>query len=196
MTEIRAEEPSPQLLEYIRRQRRHTLELLTVCAIGLVPWTILLAVTLPSGYTVRQWRTTWVGFDVLLLLSMAATALLGWRRHRGVVVAAVSTGALLLCDAWFDVSLALGTPDVWWSVALAVCGTPAGGLPDPAGPRNAETGPMAERPKGAPQINDNASGRKAGTRPSAAARVNSPRIAAYPSSPRSAVNSLTYRPMC
>ena len=103
MSETEAEAPSPQLLEHIRRQRRHTLELLTVCAVGLVPWTILLAFTLPSGYTVRQWRTTWVGFDVLLL------------------VAAVSTGALLVCDAWFDVSLALGTPEVWWSAALAVC---------------------------------------------------------------------------
>ncbi|MEU1480783.1 hypothetical protein [Streptomyces sp. NPDC005760] len=121
MSEIRAEAPSPRLLEQIRRQRRHTLELLAVCAVGLVPWTVLLAFTLPSGYTVRQWRTTWVGFDVLLLLAMAATALLGWRRHRGVVVAAVTTGALLVCDAWFDVSLALGTPDVWWSAALAVC---------------------------------------------------------------------------
>lgn len=121
MEGIRAEQPSAQLLERIRRQRRHTLELLTVCAVGLVPWTVLLAFTLPSGYTVRQWRTTWVGFDVLLLLAMAATAVLGWRRHRAVVVAAVATGALLLCDAWFDVSLALGTPDVWWSVALAVC---------------------------------------------------------------------------
>ncbi|CAM5417123.1 putative protein OS=Streptomyces griseorubiginosus OX=67304 GN=AQJ54_36265 PE=4 SV=1 [Streptomyces griseorubiginosus] len=106
--------------EYIRRQRRHTLELLVVCAVGLVPWTILLYFTLPSGYTVRQWRVTWVGFDVLLLLAMSATALLGWRRHRGVVVAAVATGALLVCDAWFDVSLALGTPAVWWSAALAV----------------------------------------------------------------------------
>jgi len=119
MSEVLAE-PSEELRERIRRQRRHTLELLTVCAVGLVPWTVLLAFTLPSGYTVRQWRVTWVGFDILLLLAMAATAVLGWRRNRAVVVAAVSTGALLVCDAWFDVSLALGTPDVWWSVALAV----------------------------------------------------------------------------
>lgn len=119
MHEIRTE-PSEELWERIRRQRRHTLELLTVCAVGLVPWTVLLSFTLPTGYTVRQWRVTWVGFDVLLLLAMSATAFLGWRRHRGVVVAAVATGALLVCDAWFDVSLALGTPAVWWSAALAV----------------------------------------------------------------------------
>ncbi|MEU6260010.1 hypothetical protein [Streptomyces sp. NPDC047043] len=112
--------PSTELLERIRRQRRHTLELLTVSAVGLVPWTVLLWFTLPSGYTVRQYRTAWVGFDALLVLAMACTALLGWRRHRAVAVAATATAALLLCDAWFDVSLALGTPDVWLSAALAV----------------------------------------------------------------------------
>ncbi|MFF4254163.1 hypothetical protein ACFY1L_23445 [Streptomyces sp. NPDC001663] len=112
--------PSTELLERIRRQRRHTLELLTVSAVGLVPWTVLLWFTLPSGYTVRQWRTAWVGFDALLVLAMACTALLGWRRHRAVAVAAAATAALLICDAWFDVSLALGTPDVWLSAVLAV----------------------------------------------------------------------------
>lgn len=120
MSGIRDKTPSSRLLDQVRRQRRHTLQLVTVCAVGLVPWTVLLALTLPSGYTARQWRATWVGFDVLLVLAMAATAVLGWRRHRAVVVAAVATGALLVCDAWFDVSLAIGTPDVWLSAALAV----------------------------------------------------------------------------
>jgi hypothetical protein len=112
--------PTPDTLERVRRHRRHTLELLTVCAVGLVPWTVLLAVTLPSAYEVHQWRTTWVGFDVLLVLAMAATALLGWRRHRGVIVAALAAAVLLICDAWFDVSLAFGTSDVWFAAALAV----------------------------------------------------------------------------
>ncbi|WP_327315993.1 hypothetical protein [Streptomyces sp. NBC_01235] len=116
-----APSPTPELLERIRRQRRHTLELLTVSSVGLVPWTVLLWFTLPSGYTVRQWRTAWVGFDALLVLAVACTALLGWRRHRAVAVAAAATAALLVCDAWFDVSLALGTPDVWLSATLAVC---------------------------------------------------------------------------
>ncbi|WEO96751.1 hypothetical protein A6P39_023510 [Streptomyces sp. FXJ1.172] len=64
-----------------------------------------MAFTLPSGCTARQWRATWVGFDVLLVLAMASTPVLGRWRHRAVVVAAVATGALLVCDAWFDVSL-------------------------------------------------------------------------------------------
>lgn len=61
--------------------------------------------TLPSVYEVRQWRVTWVGFDALLMVAMAATALLGWLRHRAVIVSATTTAVLLICDAWFDVSL-------------------------------------------------------------------------------------------
>jgi hypothetical protein len=109
------------LPERIRRHRRHTLELLTVCALGLVPWTVLLAMTLPSVYEVRQWRVTWVGFDALLMVAMAATALLGWLRHRAVIVSATTTAVLLICDAWFDVSLAFGTSGVWLSAVLAAC---------------------------------------------------------------------------
>ncbi|MGQ4479825.1 hypothetical protein [Streptomyces sp. SAS_276] len=108
------------LLERVRRHRRHTLELLTVCAVTLVPWTVVLALTLPSGYEVHQWRLTWVGFDILLVVAMASTALLGWRRNRAVVLAALTTSVLLICDAWFDVSLAFGTSEVWLSAALAL----------------------------------------------------------------------------
>lgn len=103
------------------RQRRHALELLTVSAIGLVPWTLLLALTLPTDYQVHAWRATWVGFDVLLVVAMACTAFFGWRRRpRVLVVSALATGVLLICDAWFDVSLAIGTSDIWLSSASAV----------------------------------------------------------------------------
>ncbi|WP_405539327.1 hypothetical protein OG787_45465 [Streptomyces sp. NBC_00075] len=103
-----------------RRHRRHSLELLAVCAVGLVPWTVLLALTLPSDYQVHEWRATWVGFDVLLVAAMASTVHFGWRRRRAVVASAIATAVLLVCDAWFDVSLAFGTPDIWLSGALAV----------------------------------------------------------------------------
>ncbi|POX45132.1 hypothetical protein C3488_30670 [Streptomyces sp. Ru72] len=104
----------------LERRRRHTLELLAVSALGLVPWTVILGVTLPSDYRVHAWRTTWVGFDILLLTALGATAVLGVRRHRAVVLPALATAVLLVCDAWFDVSLALGTSAVWMSAALAV----------------------------------------------------------------------------
>ncbi|MGW5663148.1 hypothetical protein ACWEWG_24060 [Streptomyces sp. NPDC003758] len=104
----------------LERRRRHTLELLAVSALGLIPWTVILGVTLPSDYRVHAWRTTWVGFDILLLTALGATAVLGIRRHRAVVLPALATAVLLVCDAWFDVSLALGTSAVWTSTALAL----------------------------------------------------------------------------
>jgi hypothetical protein len=102
------------------RRRRHIVELLALSTVGLVPWTIALGLTLPSDYRVHAWRTTWVGFDVLLLLALAATAVLAWRRHRAGLVSAVATAVLLICDAWFDISLDFGTSAVWAAVALAV----------------------------------------------------------------------------
>ncbi|MFF4211211.1 hypothetical protein ACFYZE_18025 [Streptomyces sp. NPDC001796] len=104
----------------LERRRRHTLELLAVSALGLIPWTVILGVTLPSDYRVHAWRTTWVGFDILLLTALGATAVLGMRRHRAVVLPALATAVLLVCDAWFDVSLALGTSAVWLSAGLAL----------------------------------------------------------------------------
>ncbi|KPI16442.1 hypothetical protein OK006_10694 [Actinobacteria bacterium OK006] len=102
------------------RRRRHTVELLAVSALGLVPWTVVLGVTLPSDYRVHAWRTTWVGFDILLFTALGTTAILGMRRHRAVVIPALAAAVLLVCDAWFDVSLEFGTPAVWVSAALAV----------------------------------------------------------------------------
>jgi hypothetical protein len=113
-------ESCPPRTEQLERRRRHTIELLTLSAVGLVPWTVLLGLTLPSDYRVHAWRTTWVGFDVLLLSTFVATAILAWRRHRALALPAVATAVLLICDAWFDISLDFGTPGVWTSAALAL----------------------------------------------------------------------------
>jgi hypothetical protein len=51
---------------------------------------------------------------------MSMTVYLGWRRRQAVIVAAIATAVLLICDAWFDITLDLGTPEVWWSLASAV----------------------------------------------------------------------------
>ena len=106
--------------EAIRRRRKRVFELLGLCAAALVPWTIFLAVSLPDQYRAHHWKLTWAGFDGLLLLGMCLTVYLGWHRRQAVIPAAIATATLLFCDAWFDVSLDLGTPDVWWSVGSAV----------------------------------------------------------------------------
>jgi hypothetical protein len=72
-------------------------------AIALIPWTVYLGFTLPQSYTAQHWQATWVGFDVLLLAFMIATAALGFTQHHYLTLFAFATGILLLCDAWFDV---------------------------------------------------------------------------------------------
>jgi uncharacterized membrane protein len=90
---------SRRLIE-IRRIR----EWVTLCAaIALIPWTIYLALTLPENYTAQHWLATWVGFDVLLLAFLVATAVLGFARHPLMTLFAFTAGVLLVCDAWFDV---------------------------------------------------------------------------------------------
>jgi hypothetical protein len=90
---------SRRLLQ-IRRLR----EWLAVCAaIALIPWTVYLGLTLPQSYTAQHWQATWVGFDVLLLAFMIATAVLGFTQHPLLTLFAFTTGVLLVCDAWFDV---------------------------------------------------------------------------------------------
>jgi uncharacterized membrane protein len=68
-------------------------------ALALIPWTIYLGLTLPPSYTAQHWQATWVGFDVLLLAFMIATAVLGFAHHHLLTLFAFATGILLVCDA-------------------------------------------------------------------------------------------------
>ena len=90
------------------RVRRHRIALMTFSAAVLVPWTAYLGVSLPNRYVAKHWTLTWVGFDVVLIVMFAATAVLGLLRRQLVVIAAFSSGVLLLCDAWFDITTANG----------------------------------------------------------------------------------------
>jgi hypothetical protein len=90
-----------------RRFGPRELQVSTVMAscVVLIPWTVYLATTLPQDYVTTNWRPAWVGFDVFLLVLMAATAVLGYLRRQLVMFTAFAVGVLLLCDAWFDVTL-------------------------------------------------------------------------------------------
>lgn len=85
------------------RMRRIRLTLMTGSSIVLIPWVIYLGFTLPDNYTAHNWPATWIGFDGLLVAFMTATAVLGWLRRQLVLLAAFTTGVLLVCDAWFDI---------------------------------------------------------------------------------------------
>jgi hypothetical protein len=103
-------------------QIRRTREWLTLCAgIALIPWTVYLGFTLPQNYSAQHWQLTWVGFDILLLGFMIATAVLGFVHHHLLTLFAFTTGVLLVCDAWFDV-LTAKRGDFAVSVLTAVLG--------------------------------------------------------------------------
>jgi hypothetical protein len=106
--------------EQLRRRRRLTLEVLWVCTIALVPWAVYLGIALPHEYSTRHWDLAWSGFDGLEILALGATAYYGWRGRQALVATALAAATLLICDAWFDVSLDLGTPAIWTSLASAV----------------------------------------------------------------------------
>ena len=104
----------------LRLARRARLALLGVCVVVLVPWIFYLGGTLPERHQVRTWDATWVGFDIGLLVLLLTTLLLGWRRRLLVLPAAIATGTLLVCDAWFDVMTAATWGERWWSIGSAL----------------------------------------------------------------------------
>jgi hypothetical protein len=119
----RLERPLNELLPITQAYRIHRawLALMIGGTIFLIPWIIYLAFALPQDYTVHDWWATWAGFDVLLLVFMAATVVLGMLRRQLLLLAAFATGVLLICDAWFDIMTA-GPNDVWLSVLTAALG--------------------------------------------------------------------------
>jgi hypothetical protein len=109
----------PSLSSGDQRRRRFVI-ITTIATLGLIPWVILLAVTLPKHYIVGHWTLTWVGFDIGLLTALGLTAYLAWRRRQAVIVLAFIASVLLTCDAWFDITTSSGTADVAVAVVSAV----------------------------------------------------------------------------
>ncbi len=104
---------------WLRRTRERRVGFMVLSSLVLVPWIVYLGLTLPRNYVAQNWDRTWVGFDLLLLAMMIATAVLGYLRRQMLVVTAFATGILLICDAWFDVMTSHGD-DRLWSLVTAL----------------------------------------------------------------------------
>jgi hypothetical protein len=94
--------------------------LLGLVAVGLVPWTLYLTFTLPSRHVTFHYDLAWIGFDVALAVSFAATAWATFRGSRWLVALAAVTATMLCCDAWFDVVTSHGGSEIGEAVAEAV----------------------------------------------------------------------------
>src|SRR2546430_14840521 len=77
--------------------------LLILVAAGLVPWTLYLTFALPSRHVTSHYDLAWVGFDVVLTASFAATAWAAFRGSQWLGPLAAVTATMLVCDAWVDV---------------------------------------------------------------------------------------------
>jgi hypothetical protein len=93
--------------------------LLGLVAVGLLPWILYLTFTLPSRHVTFHYDTAWIGFDVGLLASFAATAWATFRGSQWLVPLAAVTGTMLVCDAWFDVVTSRAGGEMWEAVAEA-----------------------------------------------------------------------------
>ncbi|RMI32321.1 hypothetical protein [Nocardia stercoris] len=109
--------PHPRVVLINRRIR---MVLMVGGAIAMIPWITYLGLTLPDDYQANNWPLAWIAFDCLLVLMMAATAYLGWRRRQLVMLPAFGTGVLLLVDAWFDVVFAQPGEDLTVSLLTAL----------------------------------------------------------------------------
>jgi hypothetical protein len=105
--------------QYSCAGRRWVVRFLALCCLGLIPWTIGLAVTLPRNYLVANWPLAWIGFDVILLGCLSTTAWALWKQRQVAVPASMITSVLLLCDAWFDILTAHGGRCLFLSIATA-----------------------------------------------------------------------------
>jgi hypothetical protein len=69
----------------------------------LLPWCVVLGVTLPATARAQHWPAAWVGLDAGEAIAALATAVLLARADARAPLTAAVGGALLLTDAWFDV---------------------------------------------------------------------------------------------
>ncbi|MFY4721394.1 hypothetical protein [Streptomyces sp. LaBMicrA B280] len=93
---------------------------LAAAAVLLVPWMVMLAMTLPGRTTVDHWPLAWTGLDVLMAAGCAATALLGLRADPRARLTASATASMAVLDAWFDITTADSGSALLQAVGCAV----------------------------------------------------------------------------
>ncbi len=93
---------------------------LLAAAAVLLPWIVVMGISLPTTASAQHWRAAWIGIDVMETTALAVTGWLVLRRDVRVRMAASATAAFLLADAWFDITTAQPTWDVLQATMLAL----------------------------------------------------------------------------
>jgi hypothetical protein len=114
-----ADEVGNTVLTDNRRIMRLAGPMFVLFSVLLVPWTVFIAVALPSRQLSPHYDIAWVGFDVFLCMGLAATGYFTLRRSRWLPVPAAATAAMLFVDAWFDVVTSPSGRDLVAAILLA-----------------------------------------------------------------------------
>lgn len=114
--------PEPPLDELVpSRFSRWLGPLFLLAGLGLVPWTIYLAATLPMRHVqTGYYDLAWGGFDAALAAVLITTGIGLVRRRLWVQNTATAAATMLVCDAWFDVLSSSGLHNRLESTLLAV----------------------------------------------------------------------------
>ncbi len=88
----------------VRRRARRLAWIYLFAAALLIFWTVYLALSLPKENLEHHYRLTWVGFDLILALSLYLTAHMAFRLDARVQAPATVAATLLVVDAWFDIT--------------------------------------------------------------------------------------------
>lgn len=89
-------------------------------ALLTLPWTVWLAVQLPSSRPAAHYDLAWGGFDSALVVVLLATAWAAVRLTPWLPAVAAVNGTMLVVDAWFDVVTSPTPQERWLAVAMAV----------------------------------------------------------------------------
>jgi len=88
----------------VRQRARRLAWVYLIVAVGLIVWTVFLALSLPKENLEHHYRLTWTGFDLIEVLAIYLTAHWAFRLDTRVVYPATVVATLLVADAWFDVT--------------------------------------------------------------------------------------------
>jgi hypothetical protein len=94
------------------------------CVVGIVPWIVFLAMTLPSQANADDYDIAWVGFDSAMALVLGTLAYCAIRRKPATELIAAVAATMLVVDAWFDVVTSEGR-----NLMLAILTATFGELP-------------------------------------------------------------------
>ena len=100
----------PAANPWLRSHRRGRLVALAAGSF-LLPWSVVLGMTLPASTFVPNWSLAWMGLDSAEAVAALLTAWLLGRGSPRAGLPALASAGLLFADAWFDVcTSAAGTP--------------------------------------------------------------------------------------